>query len=83
MSDLDIFGLYEVPIVVQTTNSTIRCPAFQDVSITMIYDFLTQFVSFISLWRVIVFLLVLGNIKNLPMIWHVSMPVYRWHRQSH
>lgn len=75
MSDLDISRLYEVPVAFQTANSTIQCPAFQHVSITTINSILQQIVSTISMWRVIVFLLVLGNVKNLPMVWHVSISV--------
>jgi len=30
--------------------------------------------SNITIWRVFVLLLVLGNIKNVPLIWHVSIP---------
>lgn len=73
ISDLDISRLYEAPIIIQTAISTIRYSAFQHVSITTAHNILQQLVSLISLWRVIVFLLVLGNVKNLPMIWHVSI----------
>ena len=29
--------------------------------------------SFVTIWRLLVALLVLGNLKNIPLMWHVSI----------
>jgi hypothetical protein len=76
MSNLDISGLYEVHDVVQGANSTLQCSALDRAPTTTFYDAASQLVSSFSLWRVIVLLLVLGNVKNLPLIWHVSISVH-------
>lgn len=78
MSDLDISGLYEVPSLVQTTYLTLR-PSFRHVSTIKFGGFLSQHVSFVSLWGLVVVLLVLGNMKSLPMIWHVSISDHLLH----
>lgn len=76
MSNFDISGLYEVHDVAQAANSTLQCSALDYVPTTTFYDTVSQLVSIFSLWRMVVLLLVLGNVKNLPLIWHVSISVH-------
>jgi len=70
MSDLNNSVVYQVPAA--------NCGGFQALSAYQlsgsIYSSIVDNVlSFITIWRVLVLLLVLGNVKNIPLIWHVSI----------
>lgn len=73
MSDLNVTGVYQGPNVLHNVNSTIQTSSFPYASVIILPDFLSQLISFITMWRVVVLLLVLGNLKNIPLIWHVSI----------
>lgn len=69
MSDPNNSVVYQVPAV--------DCSGFQastssQVSGSVSPGVLPTLLSLITIWRVIILLLVLGNIKNIPLIWHVS-----------
>ncbi|KAG9243482.1 hypothetical protein BJ878DRAFT_115186 [Calycina marina] len=41
--------------------------------ISIAHDILSYILSSITLWRILIFLLVLGNVKNIPLIWHLRI----------
>jgi hypothetical protein len=70
MSDLNNSAVFEVPAV--------DCSRFQastpsQIAGSISFNIIYQILSLITIWRVIILLLVLGNIKNIPLIWHVSI----------
>jgi hypothetical protein len=73
MSDLDVSGLYQVPDVVRTVNSTLTTSSFSYDPARAILGFLLRLLPLVTVWRVVVLVLVLGNLKNIPLIWHVSI----------
>jgi hypothetical protein len=72
MSDLNNTVVYQVSVpgnssVYETSSST--SPSGFHVGTV-----LSQVWSLITLWRLLVLCLVIGNLKNIPLIWHVSFP---------
>lgn len=74
MSDPRISRLYEVSVV-QPANSTLHSSTLHYVAATAIFDFASQGASLVSLWKLVVILFVFVNVKNFPLIWHVSISV--------
>jgi ABC-type amino acid transport system permease subunit len=75
IADLDRSGLYQTPVAVHAVNSTIQastCPWAPGFDIGILLGLLSKVLSYITVWRLFIFVLVLGNLKNVPLIWHVS-----------
>jgi hypothetical protein len=70
MSDLNNSVVYQAPAV---DYSGFQASTPSQVSGSVSSGILYQLLSLITIWRVILLLLVLGNVKNIPLIWHVSI----------
>lgn len=69
MSDLNFSIVYQVP---EIDCSGLQASTPSQLSASVCPSLLSTLLSLITIWRVVVLLLVLGNIKNIPLIWHVS-----------
>jgi hypothetical protein len=75
IADLDKSGLYQTPVAVHAVNSTVQAstsPWAPGFDIGIFLGLLSKLLSYITVWRLFVLVLVLGNLKNVPLIWHVS-----------
>jgi hypothetical protein len=70
MAELNNSVVYQVfaPSVSQCGCSTAQLPS----STLQPGDLVSQIWSHFTIWRLLVVLLILGNLKNVPLIWHVS-----------
>lgn len=63
-----------VPYQTYTMISATSAMSISDQTLPLAFrDLVFYILSYITIWRVIVLLLVLGNVKNIPLIWHVSV----------
>lgn len=69
LADMNVSVLSHMSVL----DSEIQTPAPSDAWLVFIHGICFQLLSQITIWRILVLFLVLGNIKNVPLIWHVSI----------
>ncbi|CZT10054.1 hypothetical protein WAI453_006401 [Rhynchosporium graminicola] len=71
MSNIRTFDLYQSPVLLNST--ALNNLGNLSLAGSIASSILSQIWSFITIWKVLVVLLLLGNLKNIPLMWHLRI----------
>ncbi|PVH75903.1 hypothetical protein DL98DRAFT_643275 [Cadophora sp. DSE1049] len=70
MSTLNISALYQAPLLESTVCGDL---GKSNLAVDSTWSILSQLWPFVTIWRALLVLLLLGNLKNIPLIWHMRI----------